>query len=125
LDRSVEFILNPADRTEILKRRPDSFIVEMRRIFGERPNGTKHDVLKLALDAKQNGSLPKLWIDCGTEDYLIEGTRAFHCELQAAQVPHVYHEFSGTHGWDYCNQHIDAAFEFHAANLNIAPTPSK
>ena len=119
LDRSVEFRLNPAERTGIMKRRPDGFILEMRRIFGERPNGTKHDVLKLALDAKQNGSLPHLWIDCGTDDYLLEGTRAFHRELETAQIPHTYHEFPGSHAWEYCNQHIDAALAFHAANLDI------
>ena len=120
LDRSIEFMLNPAERTGIMKRRPDSFILEMRRIFGERPNGTQHDVLKLALDAKQHGTLPELWIDCGTDDYLIEGNRAFHRELDDAQIPHAYHEFSGAHGWDYANQHIEAALAFHAANLSIA-----
>ena len=125
LDRSVEFMLNPADRTGIIKHRPDSFIFEMRRIFGERPNGTKHDVLKLALEAKQNGTLPALWIDCGTKDYLLEGTRAFHHELEVAKVPHVYHEFPGSHDWEYANQHIEAALGFHTANLRIAPSSAK
>jgi len=124
LDRSVEFLLNPAERSGIMKHRPDAFIVEMRRIFGERPNGTKHDVLKHALDAQRRGTLPKLWIDCGVDDYLIEGTRAFHQELPAAQIPHVYHEFPGTHDWDYANQHIAAALAFHVENLGIAAKPA-
>ena len=123
LDRSVEFKLNPAERTGIIKSRPDSFVIEMRRVFGERPNGTNHDVLKQAVDAKQRGNLPKLWIDCGPEDYLIEGTRAFHRELEAAQIPHAYHEFPGSHGWEYCNQHLHAALAFHATNLGIVSKP--
>lgn len=119
LDRGVEFKLNPAERTGIMKHRPDSFILEMRRIFGEQPNGTKHDVLKLAVDAKQQGSLPQLWIDCGVDDYLISGTRAFHRELQAADIPHVYHEFAGAHDWNYVDQHIEAALTFHVSNLVV------
>jgi S-formylglutathione hydrolase FrmB len=67
LDRSVEFKINAAERSGILKNRSEEFISEMRRIFGEQPNGTRHDVLKHALDARQRGTLPKLWIDCGTD----------------------------------------------------------
>jgi len=124
LDRSVEFKLNPAERTGIMKQRPDSFIIEMRRIFGERPNGTKHDVLFLAIAAKQRGALPHLWIDCGVDDYLITGTRAFHEELKSAGVSHTYREFPGSHNWDYCNAHIEEALSFHATNLNLGPAPS-
>src|SRR5690606_38620105 len=91
LDRSVEFKLDPAERAGITKNRSTSFMLEMRRIFGERPNGTAYDVLKHAIDAKRRDRMPKLWIDCGTEDCLIDGTRAFHQELESEGIPHVYH----------------------------------
>lgn len=125
LDRSVEFKINAAERSNILRNRSAEFILEMRRIFGEQPNGTSHDVLKHAVDAKQRGTLPKLWFDCGTDDYLIEGNRAFHRDLEAARIPHVFHEFSGQHGWEYCNEHIGAALAFHSENLRIAANPTK
>lgn len=125
LDRRVEFKLNPAERSGVIRNRTEEFILEMRRIFGEQPNGTGHDVLKRAIDAKEHGTLPKIWIDCGTEDYLIEGNRAFHRELEAAKIPHVFHEFSGQHGWEYCNTHIGAALAFHSANLAITASPTK
>lgn len=119
LDRSVEFKLNPAERTGIMKHRPDSFIVEMRRIFGERPNGTKHDVLKLAVEAKKAGKLPKLWIDCGVEDYLIHGTRAFHRELDASAIRHFYRELPGSHDSEYQSVDLEAALAFHTTNLSL------
>lgn len=120
LDRSVEFKLNPAERGGVIRHRSDAFITEMRRVFGENPNGTSHDLLKLAIEAKTRGTLPKLWIDCGTEDYLMPGTRAFHQDLDAAGVPHTFHEFSGAHDWEYCNAHIAEALAFHSTNLRIA-----
>ena len=119
LDRGVEFKTNPAERTGIMKRRPDAFIAEMRRIFGERPAGTAHDILKLAIEANQRVNLPKLWIDCGIDDYLIDGTRAFHRDLEAANIPHVYQEVPGAHDSEYSNQYVEAALRFHAKNLGI------
>ena len=125
LDRSVEFKLNATKRSAVVKNRSQEFILEMRRVFGEQPNGTSHDVLKHAVNAKRRGTLPKLWIDCGTDDYLIEGNRAFHRDLEAAQIPHAYHEFPGSHGWEYCNDHIGAALAFHSANMGISPDSTK
>lgn len=119
LDRSVEFKLNPTDRSAVIQHRSDAFIAEMRRIFGENPNGTPHDLLRLATEAKTRGLLPRLWIDCGTEDYLMPGTRAFHQDLEAAGVPHTFHEFRGAHDWNYCNAHITEALAFHAENLHL------
>jgi S-formylglutathione hydrolase FrmB len=122
LDRDVEFKLNPAERIGIMKTRPDSFILEMRRVFGERPRGTKHDVLRLAIEASQRGSLPRLWIDCGVDDYLISGTRALHRELVAADIPHMYHEVSGGHASGYTTEQFDTALKFHVTNLGLTAT---
>ncbi len=121
LDHDVEFKLNPAERTGIMKHRPDSFILEMRQIFGERPKGTKHDVLRLAMEAKQRGQLPNLWIECGVDDYLITGTRAFHRELDVAKIPHVYREIPGAHDLDYSDEDLGAAIHFHRSNLHLTP----
>lgn len=119
LDRGVEFNLDPAKRSGLMKQRPDSFVLEMRRIFGESPTGTKHDVLRLAQEAKQRDQLPGLWIECGVEDYLLNGTRAFHRDLEAANIPHVYREIPGVHDSPYQDGDLKAALEFHVANLGL------
>lgn len=119
LDRHVEFSLNPEKRTGIMKQRPNEFVLEMRRIFGERPKGTSHDVLYQAIAAKQRGTLPNILFDCGVDDYLIHGNRSLHRDMDAAGIPHTYAEFPGSHNWEYCNAHIEEALAFHAANLQL------
>ncbi len=82
-------------------------------IFSADPRGTSHDLLKLAADAKRAGPLPRLLIDCGTEDFLLKDNREFHAKLDAMRVPHRYAEFPGDHNWDYWDVHVREALAFH------------
>jgi S-formylglutathione hydrolase FrmB len=86
---------------------------EMHSIFGTRPEGSSHDILALARSAQVAGIVPRLWIDCGTEDFLIDANRRFHGELGRLKVPHEYREYPGAHLWDYWDDHIREAIEFH------------
>ncbi len=92
---------------------------EFRRVFGARPQGSEHDLLTLAARAKRRGKLPKLRIDCGTEDYLLEDNRTFHAALNRLKIPHEYEEHPGAHNWDYWDVHIQSALAFHARNLKL------
>ena len=98
---------------------PDDYVAELKRIFGESPMGTGHDLRTLAKRSKKARTLPKLLIDCGTEDFLIEDNRAFHRDLGDAKIPHVYREFPGAHSWDYWDTHIQEALHFHTENLGL------
>ncbi|MBC7866703.1 MAG: hypothetical protein H7X88_04130 [Gloeobacteraceae cyanobacterium ES-bin-316] len=40
-------------------------------------------------------------IDCGTEDFIIEMSRAVHNKMLALKVPHDYTERPGKHDWYY------------------------
>lgn len=108
-----------ADGAESLRGRGEEFLREIRRIFGEDSRGSDNDLGVLAKRAKARGNLPGLLIDCGTEDFLIEDNRAFHADLEAARVPHVYREFPGAHTWDYWDLHVREALSFHAKNLGL------
>lgn len=100
--------------------RSDSpFPSEMRRIFGPRPSGSDHDLKHLALKAARSGKLPRLRIDCGTEDFLLEDNRAFHAFLTEQNIPHEYQEHPGAHDWRYWDTHIQSAIAFHAANMRL------
>jgi S-formylglutathione hydrolase FrmB len=92
---------------------------EYERIFGPSPHGTEHDLLFLAERARRAGKLPKLLLDCGTDDFLLEGNRHFHAELTRLNVPHEYREFPGGHTWDYWDEHVREALRFHAEVLGI------
>jgi putative tributyrin esterase len=98
----------------------DAFMHDLRRIFGDSPTGTEHDLLWLARRAKKARQLPRLLVDCGTEDFLFEDNRRFHADLTAARIPHAYREFPGAHTWDYWDTHIQEALVFHVKNLGLS-----
>jgi putative tributyrin esterase len=102
-----------------------SELAEYRRVFGPRPRGSSHDLLELARKAKAMKKLPKLRIDCGTEDFLLEDNRAFHASLEKLGIPHEYEEFPGGHEWDYWDQHVRDALAFHTRALGIVAATNR
>jgi putative tributyrin esterase len=111
-----------ARKDRVFRKHPPAFFAELRRIFGRRPMGTRHDLLALIRRARRrHRRLPAILVDCGTEDSLLECNRDLHRDLQAARVPHQYREFPGDHDWDYWDQHVRDALQFHARNLRLPP----
>ena len=100
--------------------RPESPIdrAEYDRMFGKSPEGTDHDLVHLA--AKARGDLPKIRIDCGVDDFLIDQNREYHARLQALGIPHVYDEHPGEHNWDYWDARLIQALGHHAEAMGIA-----
>jgi putative tributyrin esterase len=82
-------------------------------MVGTDPAGSSHDLLKLAKLAKKKGKLPRLRIDCGVDDFLMEDNRSLHQSLVKMKVPHEYEEFPVAHTWDYWDVHIREAIDFH------------
>jgi putative tributyrin esterase len=93
---------------------PPKRFPNMSRIFSPHPRGTEHDLIFLARQAKQRGKLPRISIDCGQEDHLLQDNRDYHQALEKLEVPHHYKEFPGGHNWDYWDQHVRDDLEFHA-----------
>lgn len=116
---NTDFTPGVKQTSDALKDASSEFIAELRRIFGNKPGGTRHDLLVLAEKAKKRSLLPKILLDCGRGDFLIEDNREFHAQLKRRRVPHFYREFRGAHDWDYWDMHVREALEFHARNLGI------
>jgi S-formylglutathione hydrolase FrmB len=91
----------------------DARAAEFRRIVGADPAGSAHDLHALAARCVEAGNLPRLLIDCGTEDFLIDSNREFVRHLGALGAEHEYREFPGTHDWDYWDVHVREALAFH------------
>jgi S-formylglutathione hydrolase FrmB len=89
---------------------------EMHHVFGTRPEGSLHDILALARSARVAGLLPRLLLDCGVDDFLVDANRRFHHELTHLKIPHEYHEYSGAHEWGYWELHVQEAIRFHLRN---------
>jgi S-formylglutathione hydrolase FrmB len=91
---------------------------EFLRVFGPNAAGGPNDPFALA-EAADRSRLPKIRIDCGTEDFLIEDNREYHAHLDRLGVPHEYEEYPGAHTWEYWDTHVQTALEFHARNMGI------
>lgn len=59
-------------------------------------------------------AIPEILMSCGTEDFLLENNRQFHCFLDSNGIPHTYLESPGAHDmtfWDeYTRKFIDMMF---------------
>ncbi len=55
---------------------------------------------------------PKMFICCGTEDFLLENNRAFHRFLEKEGVPHVYQESPGSHDWKFWGEYTPKILEW-------------
>ena len=54
----------------------------------------------------RGGPVPALFIDCGTEDGLVDQNRAFDGELRRLNITHWYAEWPGAHTWRYWSTHV-------------------
>ena len=69
--------------------------------------------------AKRPGRKPAIAFDCGTDDHLIEDNREFDAHLAQLGIPHVYREYPGGHTWEYWDQHIVEALDFHLKAMAV------
>ncbi len=94
---------------------------ELLAIFGKQPRGTPHDLGYLAANVKASDHpMPKLLIDCGTEDFLYKQNLAYIATLKKLDIPHLYREYPGTHDWNYWNEHIKEAIAFHCEAMDVS-----
>ncbi|HEY3321650.1 MAG TPA: alpha/beta hydrolase family protein [Planctomycetota bacterium] len=97
---------------------------EFQRIFGPNSKGSAHDCFALVEKLKkQRKPIPKLYLDCGTEDFLLDHNRGFTAHLKKLKIPHTYLEHPGNHEWAYWDQHVTEALAFHCKALGIKPMP--
>ncbi len=92
----------------------------LRRIFGppDSPARAENDPYALAQRIGPE-RVPALYLDCGTEDFLLEDNRAFHAHLEGLGIPHTYQEFPGTHEWAYWDLHIRDSLAHHCRALGL------
>ena len=94
--------------------------IEFDQIVGPTFEGSAHDLLVLAKAAQSAGQVPKIRLDCGTEDFLLSDSRTFDRQLTEARIDHEYQEFPGVHNWDYWDEHVRDALAFHHAVMSEA-----
>lgn len=93
----------------------------LQQIFGKRLSADE-DCFKLATKVRAARLRPRVRIDCGTDDFLIEHNRSMHRHLDRIGYAHEYEEFPGAHTWEYWDQHIQSALAFHAQGFAAKTT---
>ncbi len=94
-------------------------IEEWRGIFGftlesaDELRGSHHDNFALAKkNAENKVDLPKLFLWCGEDDFLLDANRRFHAHLNELGIEHEYRESEGNHSWQWWDLHIQSALKY-------------
>jgi S-formylglutathione hydrolase FrmB len=78
-----------------------------RHIFGDLTalRGSSNDPKHLAAElVRRNAGLPRLFIACGTEDFLYQQNLDFHRHLEQIHYPHTWRPSPGIHDFDFWNR---------------------
>lgn len=68
--------------------------------------GTRNDIATLLQeDIAEGKTLPKLYMTCGTEDFIFPANEGFYAEAKdLAEI--TYEKYPGVHNWDFWDSHI-------------------
>jgi S-formylglutathione hydrolase FrmB len=94
---------------------------------GENETRKANDIFRLvrALTPEQIRALPFLYLDCGTEDFLIGDNRDFSALLIERKVPHEFRQLPGGHSWPYWDRQVQEVLKLAAARLSAPADDAK
>jgi S-formylglutathione hydrolase FrmB len=79
-------------------------------VFGAEKSETRaaNDLRKLFSDLtpQRIAAMPYVYVDCGTEDGLLEINRSFVDILTKQKIPHEYRQLPGSHSWTYWDSQV-------------------
>ncbi|MCI8553869.1 MAG: esterase family protein [Clostridiales bacterium] len=70
------------------------------------------DLFELAKGLKDRGPVPRLYITCGSSDFMVEDNRDFHRHLESLNIAHTYEEWEGVHDWFFWDASIQKTIPF-------------
>ncbi|WP_026883122.1 alpha/beta hydrolase [Clostridium akagii] len=82
------------------------------RVFGDLNKllGSDKDPQALIINLKKKDDyIPKIYMACGTEDFLLEVNHSYRDFLISQKIEHTYVESTGIHNWDFWNEYIEKA----------------
>jgi len=95
-------------------------------VFGPPESATRkaNDVFALvrSVSPDRAARLPYFYLDCGTEDELLNTNQQFAALLREKKIPHEYRELPGTHNWSYWDQQVSEVLKIAAEHLRV-PRP--
>lgn len=119
--RVCAFSAGVNDKSKILTEETEkSPLYTSRKSFFEAIHGdishlpvSDRDCRKLILQNKESGrQIPKIYMCCGTEDFLLESNRAYCRFLKDQDVTVTYEEGPGAHEWDFWDTYLKRALDW-------------
>jgi putative tributyrin esterase len=111
------------------QRIPDFVRPSVIRVYGDAGSDVRrdNDIYKLAreLTPERAKALPYLYLDCGTEDFLLTNSRDFSALLIEKKVAHEFRELPGTHSWPYWDRQVQEVLRLAAQKLSAPSDGSK
>jgi len=96
-------------------------------VFGPPGSETRraNDIFEIlrGLSAARVAALPYIYLDSGTEDFLISNNTQFAALLREKKIPHEFRELPGDHNWAYWNQQVQEVLKIAAEKLRASPRP--
>ena len=65
--------------------------------------------------------LPYIYLDCGTEDFLVTLNQQFTAILREKKIPHEYRELPGEHNWAYWDQQVQGVLQIASQKMRMPP----
>lgn len=95
-------------------QKDDELIYEFSNIFSSIDilKGSNNDVMYLAEQTAMQKKVPKLYMWCGTEDFLYQSNLNFKRHAENLKLPLTYEEGPGDHTWKYWDECIQSFFDF-------------
>lgn len=98
--------------------RNEKLAKELLTIYGPPGSQTRTDNdLLLVLEKANVAALPFIYLDCGSDDGLLESNRAFVAALQKKKARYEYREAPGAHTWDYWDRQVAQVLDVLARKL--------
>jgi putative tributyrin esterase len=98
-------------------------------VFGPIGSETRkaNDIYEITrgLSAARVASLPYIYLDCGTEDFLGTANQQFAALLREKKIPHEYRELPGEHNWAYWDQQVPEVLQLAAQKLRLPRVGSR
>ena len=73
---------------------------------------TYKNAVKSLKEGTKRELYPRFYLGCGTEDFLIEANRDFHCFLSENGIEHRYEESPGIHDWNFWDADIKKVIDW-------------
>lgn len=94
-------------------------------VFGPPGSETRkaNDIFEITrgLSAARIAGLPYIYLDSGTEDFLLASSNQFAALLRAKKIPHEFRELPGDHNWAYWDQQVQEVLKIAAEKLRASP----